>query len=243
MRENYGRKTHWVDATPVRDHVNRLREFGMGTPTIARVAGVHVSVVQHLIWGRPYAKLEPAQNIHKLLARRLLRVEPKLANCSPMALVSGVGPRRRLQGLIADGWSPSEIARHLDVDKVLIHRYLKADRVAAKTAIEICKLSEALANVDPPRATRYDKQNYTKAKNSAVRHGWVTALAWDDIDDPDEEAPAGYQPRKGNERFDWDDVEHFRRFGMSDARIANSLGVSVNTIKDYERRRRNDAAA
>ena len=90
----------------------------------------------------------------------------------------GVGTRRRLQALVAMGWSQSEIARRLGVDPANATKLFRCVLVHAVTARRVAGL--------------YDELSMThggsrRALNVAAREGWLRPLDWDDdlIDGPE----------------------------------------------------------
>jgi transcriptional regulator with XRE-family HTH domain len=207
----------------------------MGIARIADAAGLCRATVDHIVYGENGTG--PAYTVHRFIERRICRVEPSLELCSQGACIDATVTQRKLQALMANGWAIAEIARELDMNRHQLSNIMRANSVFARTAIRIDRLFDRLQDKQPPTSTRYEKSNRSRALAVAQREGYAPAWAWDDINDLDEVPDPGYKPRKKNEKFDWDDVEHFRKFGMLDEVIAGRLGISVKTIKDYERRR------
>lgn len=95
--------------------------------------------------------------------------------------VSGIGSSRRLQGLAVVGWSATEIANRLGAHGPNIGRIRRGDAATVQrgSALAIERLTKELVDQKPPK-TRHT----VSVQNYARRFGWVSVLAWDDIDDP-----------------------------------------------------------
>lgn len=107
--------------------------------------------------------------------------------------VPAVGTARRLQGLAVAGWSPVQIAtrlQHASPTRVDRWRRPERDQVEARTARMIADLCDQIW--DQPPAGRY----VLRVRRTALRMGWVPLLAWDDIDDPDDQ-PQGLRAGRG----------------------------------------------
>lgn len=103
--------------------------------------------------------------------------------------IDGRGTRRRLHALQALGWSGTVLAHHLGVDDALVGRWSRAEHVTRSTATRVAALYERLSGSVPPARTPAEKVSVTKARRHAARNGWVTPLAWDDIDTDEHPAP------------------------------------------------------
>lgn len=186
----YGRPTtSWVDAGPVREHVNALRAAGMGRRTIVKRSGVAASVVTSLLYGRARSdgkgRSGPLQRITKANSEALLAVPfPAVEDLAPSTVVDGTGSRRRLQALIAIGWTNRQLSARLGLQEsnfgTLLHGRLNPNVTAARH-VQVKALYEELWNTPAPAGV-----NRTRQLAKAAREGWVPPLAWDDetIDDP-----------------------------------------------------------
>lgn len=80
----YGRfDTGLVDADPVREHILMLGEFGIGYKRVAQLAGVGITGVRTLIWGRQdpgdrYGEIP--KRVTREKAERILAVRPTVEN-------------------------------------------------------------------------------------------------------------------------------------------------------------------
>ena len=172
--------TRFVDAEPVRAHIRALQHAGCGWKRAARLAGVSPSTMSRLLYGK-------RQRTRRVLADKILGVkDPALAG---HALVDATGTRRRLQALVAQGWSQTELARRLGFSRhnmpPLIHGHQPMVTVDRATAVHALWRELWTRNPPPGDADRNRRR--------AARLGWVSTLAWDNIDDP-KETPVGRTP-------------------------------------------------
>jgi len=183
----YGRWQPYVDAQPVRDHINALRAQGMGWKRVAEVAVVEPSVLWKILYGARTRGMGPSKRVREATAQRLLAVRLDLR---AGAYIDGTGTRRRLQALVALGWSQSRLATLMGMEArnlgTVIHDR-RGGRVTAATAAKARALYDDMWDRLPQSGGRWEKLAIANAKSAAVRHGWVPPLAWDDdtIDDPD----------------------------------------------------------
>lgn len=173
FRSDTGRSV-LVDARPVRNHLQKLREAGVGKRTIAARSGVSQTVVDRLLGinsDRPAARVRPET------AKRLLSV--RVEDVAAGTRVSIVGTQRRLQALIALGWTQTEIAQRVGWTvanlNTLVHG--RSPQVNRGTHERVQSVYEELSMLPGPS---------DNARRLALRYGWCTPLAWDDdsIDDP-----------------------------------------------------------
>lgn len=183
----YGRWEPFVDAEPVRQHVERLRTQGLGWKRTAELAGVDRTVVELLLNGKPCRGKSPTKRVRKRTAEKLLAVRATLDVLGASVKVDGTGTRRRLQALVALGWSQSKLCQHLGVTPNNFAVLIRRDRVQASTARAVRALYDQLWDVAPPEPDAFHRGAATRARNQAARHGWSRPMAWDDdtIDDPD----------------------------------------------------------
>lgn len=176
LRERAYGRARLVDAEAARDHVRQLMAQGMGRRRIAEVAGVKTSTITRLLYG--IRAVPPSERIKPQTEQALLAVQLDLA---AGAVVDGLGTIRRLQALVAAGWTQTEIARRLGVTNAnlgaLIHTRTQVLRATADKVTALYEeISECAPPVDvAPHATRV-----------ADRRGWAPPICWDEdtIDDP-----------------------------------------------------------
>lgn len=100
-------------------------------------------------------------------------------------LVPAVGTVRRLQALAAMGWSLTWSGREAGISET----YARALAAGRRSRVSV----ELAGRVDAVYRRHCMKPGPSKcAKTSALGNGWVTAVAWDDIDEPAEKP---YRPR------------------------------------------------
>jgi hypothetical protein len=101
--------------------------------------------------------------------------------------VPNIGTRRRIQSLVALGWSLSEISRQAGWTRSLAALIIRRQGpLHEKTARECAAIYERLSNQLPPRDTKGQRIDYSRARNMAARNGWLPPIWWDNLDDPDE---------------------------------------------------------
>lgn len=182
----YGRyDSGLVDVAPVREHLLFLSELGMGYKRVAEVAGVSTTAVRNILWGRQDSGPRKGQMLKRVSAHTadaVLRVQPDTSTLADGALVSSVGTHRRIQALVARGWSQSKLAARLNMGPSNFGTMLERDRVSVRTHRAVADLYDELWNVQPQRETWHDKAAYSRAVNYANARRWLAPLAWDDID-------------------------------------------------------------
>lgn len=196
----YGRwENPYVDAAPVRAHVESLRARGFGYKTIAQLAGVSTTGVRALLYGREDYQNgstgprhgEQLQRIGRDKAEKILALEPTLEQHPRSAHVPALGTVRRIQALIAHGWSQSQIARQTGVDIQVSSRLLKAARdsrtlarhlIRASTALAIANHYDRLSITPPPTDTHQQRISVARSRNRAAAAGWPMPMDWEAVE-------------------------------------------------------------
>jgi hypothetical protein len=184
-----------VDAEPVRQHIEMLRGFGMGARRIGTVSGLGRSVIEYIIWGRAVTSARrhrpaiPAKRVSREYAAKILALKPEIAALDDNAVIPSRGTQRRIQALVARGWSMVQLANQAGLHRRTIGLITRQPTVHAGTHRRIAALYEALWDTEPDRETAVDKHSYTLSINLAAARRWLPPLAWDDIDN-DTEPPA-----------------------------------------------------
>src|SRR5918997_111026 len=109
----YGRWQPYVDAGPVREHIAALRAAGIGVERIAHLAGLSVSHIRELA-EHSYGDSPITRRVRPDTAARVLGVGMGDPGGAPRGRVDAPGPRRRLQALIALGWTAKLLAAEGD---------------------------------------------------------------------------------------------------------------------------------
>jgi len=161
-----------MPAQAVLDHIDHLRRNGMSLRAIAR----HAHLAHNTIYSVLY---QPRKVVHGSTAAAILAVQPTAVIRA--GLVPTIGATRRVQALVAIGWTLTAIATQCG------HRHLQwAWELAHATSPAISEASHwAIADT-------YERLSMTlggskRAVNMAARYGWAPPLAWEDIDDPAEQ--------------------------------------------------------
>lgn len=190
-----------VPLAPVKAHLVTLqREGGFGLERIADAAKVSHALILALYFGRQgLAALGQDRDPRKQtmsadVAARILALQPK--DIDPR-IASALGSRRRLQSLVAIGYTPSYLANRIRVRDVDFTALLLGTKqsVTPRTAAAIRALFTELW-LDPKYGAAADRMRAV-----AVARNWVGPLHWDDIDDPHEQHGADDTavPARGHE--------------------------------------------
>jgi len=199
----------YIDATPARTHVRRLGAQGMGWKRVARTAGLSPSTVWKLLYGDPSRNRVPNKRIRPATANTILAVTLDLADGQ---IIDGTGTTRRIQALVAIGWSQSSIARRVGIHPANLTPLAHGRRsVHVGTARAVIDLYDELCMTPAPTGNRHSNTSRTRALNYAAAHDWAPPLAWDEdtIDDP----AATPAVEHANEDPDVDEVAIQRRMG------------------------------
>jgi transcriptional regulator with XRE-family HTH domain len=214
----YGRwQSSRVPAEPVRAHVEALRASGIGSRRIEELSGVSRSVIQSLINGRSIYGNQPSKTISAANAQRLMAVSGLPAAGCPVDIT---GTARRLQALVAIGYTQSDLAGRVGITPAnatgLFHG---RGRVLASTARRVESIYEQLEMTPGPS---------DRARNHARKQGWAPPLAWDDdtIDNPQAKPDLGERRAvKFDERF-----LEMRELGFSDLEILQRFNVKPESL-------------
>lgn len=203
-QQGYGTWQPYVDATPAREHVLQLQRDGLGLKRIAQLSGVPHGGLTKLIYGvpRPDGSHRTSQRIRHRTADALLAVHANLDVLGDTVTVDGTGTRRRLQALVAIGWSQNQLAALVGMQAGNFSRTLVSDRVRASTARAVRRLYAEIHDTPPTPTNRHERGAATRARQAAAAAGWLSPGWWDDdtLDDPTYTPPT-------IERRHWSDVD------------------------------------
>lgn len=230
----------FVDAQPVREHVQAIRAAGMSLADLAAATGVGRGGLDHLLWGKPCDGLPPAARIRTETADALLNYWPRLDDYTAAdAHVDATGTRRRLRALAATGWTWHAIAERAGIPQSTVERASRRAMVTAATARAIRDLYDTVGG---PPAERHGITPWIAARTRrrATAAGWPPPAAWDDdhIDDPaaqaDGDATTG--PSRPKRRDDTgqlrEEVRHLAALGESEHQIAKAVGRSTSRVRE-----------
>lgn len=172
-----------VDAEPMRVHVQALVDSDMTISSIARVAGVSMSMISDVLNGKRL-------RIRRTSAEKVLKVTPWATDAG--AMVPAWRAIRRLQALQALGWSLRVVSVESGVAEEPLQLIVRGCREQVKPDVfrRICGAYERMSMTRPPNQSRYERASVSRVVNAARAAGWLPPLAWDDIDDP-REIPVG----------------------------------------------------
>lgn len=113
----------------------------------------------------------------------------------PPRTVPGIGAQRRVQALVAIGYTFRDISERLGLghDRARQIAVLERKYIRTTTAENVRNLYDALSMTPAP-----DGWHASYARAVARRNGWAPPLAWDDIDNPDEN-PRGLRASDSND--------------------------------------------
>lgn len=241
--------TFYVPAEPVRQHVLRLRDFGIGHRQLAKVAKVSPVVIMTLLNGHPAYPGRPTTRITFGAAQRLLKVQPEQRHLADGAMIGSLGTQRRIQALCAMGYSLRWQAETVRTKFPNYQRILKQNKVTKSMAERIDVLYRTYAFESKRADDTHGKKAITITKNYARRHGWVAGAAWDDIDK--DKVPNGrinhWNPKLQtrlddivNERsatFTDQErelvIDHLKHLGWTFTRIAKALHMAPATVSRH----------
>lgn len=96
--------------------------------------------------------------------------------------VDALGVRRRLQALMAFGYSARRIGAQLGVTADQILQWAASTQVRRSTVRRVDAAYEHLSARPPATATTGDRISVSRARRQAKLRGYAPPLAWDDID-------------------------------------------------------------
>lgn len=235
----YGRWQPYVPAQPVREHIAMLRAQGIGLRTIAEVSGVDRKRLQAIVGGRTERGTPPQERVRPAIADAILAVRPSMDVLPGRTAVDASGTHRRIQALVAVGWSQSRIAARLGWTAANLSTLLRRPRTIAATARAVRDLYEELWDQPPPENTPWDKTAAVRARRHAAKEGWLPPAAWDDdlIDLPDDELAAELARRV--EAMDEDEM----RRCVTAVRNGERSPLIVAAASEHRRRRKAEAKA
>ena len=157
-----------IDSSQVKQHLKALQASGMGRRTIAAQSGVALTVIARLIG---IDKSKPANKVRPETAAKLLALTP--GNLADGSYTNSLGSRRRIQSLIAIGYTQTDLAKRLRLSKSNFGARLKRKSIRVDNAQAINDLWLELQATPGP-------SDFARAQAKLNR--WATPLAWDNID-------------------------------------------------------------
>lgn len=224
----------FVDAEPVRQHVEALHDSGMSYAYISRVSGVSFETVRRLRGA--YPGKPPSIQVRPDNAARLFAVRPHFTRLTPQGHVPNQGALRRIQALRAIGWPVYVLCARSGVSQYTLTHLHRQAAVEKATLREIETLYELLHDQDP-RKNGVDKHTVRRVRRHAARSNWAIPAAWTDIDTDDDSNPLVRTVRfpraapKGRQEAVIADTAYLAAFGLTRERIAERIGITWNAIE------------
>jgi transcriptional regulator with XRE-family HTH domain len=228
-RALHGYQCSYVDAGPVRAHLETLRQAGLGLRRIAEITGVSRKTLNCLANGRSDRGSGPSKRVSAWTAGAVLAVEiPRVAHrvVAGGQIVDAIGTVRRLQSLVAFGYPRSYLAARIGMQPSNITKFFDPATltVCASTARRVEALFAELQTTPGPSQ---------RARNEGVRRGWDVPLAWEEneldrfaVDTTPAEAPATKDEVDFSELY-----AELRYLGFRDADIAARYGIEVASLR------------
>jgi hypothetical protein len=198
---------------------------------MAKLSGIALSTLGAVQWGRPERGHDPYPRVMKTTAEKILAVKPALELMAPGRNIDSTGTIRRLQALVAIGWSQNRLAKQLGMLRSNFGAMMRADQCTAARALAVRDLYNRCWNQPQTGTEWHSKTAATRARNHAANLGWMPPMAWDDdtIEDPNTVPDLGLKPKLRDTIAD--DVEFLHTTGASRDEIAARLSASWETIE------------
>ncbi|WP_030487293.1 helix-turn-helix domain-containing protein [Micromonospora chokoriensis] len=196
---------------PVAAHIESLLTAGWTLRQIAEKAGVDQGAISDIRRGRR------ARGVTALMAATLLGV----TGPAPEGwTVPSVGTRRRLRALGAIGYTRPHLARLLGVSTWVINQWLESERVLTTTRDRVKAVFDEYCLIPGPSEA---------ARRRAKYFGSPPPLAWDDIDDPNEQPNLG--DTKRSDDYDETTVGQACEGRLTYAQIAMHRPDLIETVR------------
>lgn len=198
----YGRYDNGrVDATATREHLRVLLAAGFTLHAIRGIAKVNRSILERVLDGQP--------RVLQTTETKILAIRPDLILYAPDHMyVDALGTSRRLQALVAIGYSPAMLEARLP--SIYFGRALSNEgRISAGFARHVRAVYDELWGY--PR----EGKEAEKARKLAIDNLWAPPLSWDDdtIDNP-RAVPQGLPGERGR-TMSIESIEELIRNGTS----------------------------
>ncbi|UOE45496.1 hypothetical protein [Agromyces larvae] len=165
-----------------------LGEHGLGYKRIAGLAGLGVTPVRTILWGRQDPgprKGELPKRVKRETAERILAVRPSLDLLGDRTLVSARPYIRRIRALIAAGWTQRELGVRLGCGTNLcttLASYERQSRRHRTYQITAARARAIVALYDELNLIRPTGVAADRSRAYAAARGWPDPWAWEVYD-------------------------------------------------------------
>lgn len=223
----YGQIDPLIPVETVATHIAWLSTQGVGWERVATLAGVGRTTISQIIY--------PSRNrrgVTPRISAAVMAILPTLDDLADYALTTAAGTQRRLQALMALGWSLTEIQRSTGM--TALGRCLTRDLITARAARAVRGFYDTHWDITPRSCDLHAQAVIERTRARAVSAGWLPPLAWDDdaIDDPAAAPPAAALRRvNSSHRIHVDDVGELTEQGATWAELERRIGACRNSIE------------
>ena len=213
-----------------------LSAAGLGWRRVAELAGMAPTAVCRLLYGGPGSR-PPTRRVRPNTAEAILAIQPSPDALAPGAKVGITGTRRRVQALVATGWSQARLAERLGLSRSNFGAMMRCEQVTAATARAVSDLYDRLWNQPPPEHDQRTRIAASRSRHHAEREGWPPPLAWDDdqIDDPAARPAEGWKRPVRKTHVSAELAEDAEELicgqGYTREHAAARLGVGLSTLE------------
>lgn len=166
-----------IDAEPVRQHILDLQDLGLTPSRIARLSGLSHTTICAFLRAKPSDGRGRKRDTTPETAAKILAVRP----------LTSTGALRRIQALIAVGWTTRKIAARSGVSAKRIIELRPADRITDAIADRIATAYEQLSQLTPEK-NGVHPGHARRSRERAEANRWPDPKYWatrmDVIDDP-----------------------------------------------------------
>lgn len=209
-----------VPAGPTRDRLRAWLDQGWSAVHLAHLLDVDHATITRIVQG--------SARVHRDIAAAAERVAPSAGNApTPTSPVPAVGAVRRVEALMALGWTTAHIEAAMP-RRVHVTRFMVSARETGT-----CMARTWLAVDAAYRQLSGRRGPSVRTRNRAATAGYAPPLAWDDIDDPAAVPETGSDKSRG---VQVEDVEWLLDGGTPLWEVASRLGVSVSGVEQACRR-------
>lgn len=198
----------FVDGDPVRERVELLIARGIGRNAIEQRTGLSVRWI-----------LKSTGRVQKRTANLIFAIPLPTRMSDSACYMPSLGTARRIQALAAIGWPLRELGPKIDRAASNASAVMRRTTVRTRTAAAYDELYRRLLLTPGPSDA---------ARRFARAQGWQPPLAWDDIDDPDEQPNLGADTKLSfPERY----LELREHVGLNHQQIADVMGIELDSLE------------